>query len=494
MLVLAAVQGLVPSTSYAPSSALARAARRPDALSPRLARMSIDDDVCVDELCSEPPPPAKNLRTLGSDAYAEESRQYRRTVYMHDEWVKHRSSDRYVKNMLTITSSGVGKNLGKELSVVSSVAVFVIAINMLLGQYQDLSGNFHEGPLHFLDKSVGPIAMPTLPFTIAMPALSLLLVFRTNTGYARWNEARTLWGGVINSCRNVVRQANLVFADDDASEARKERLAANTQAFSKALRNFLRGPSDDPVFRGELDQLVDKELMTAEQVEACMAAKNRPMFQLNAMSANVRAAGLDPIDRQNIDRSITTLVDLTGACERIFKSPVPLVYTRHTSRFLTTFLLFLPFGIWPVMDKSWNHWATVPGTAIIAFFLLGIEEIGMQIEEPFSILPIEAFCDGAIAATIDELVTQKKNKHFDFHLAEKKAAEAFAVEPSHEDGPAQLVAAATAVVPTAAAVEEAAAPDHAMEEEEEEAAPEPVVCGVVARSWAAAAVDWGTKK
>ena len=36
--------------------------------------------------------------------------------------------------------------------------------------------------------------LPALPFTILMPALSLLLVFRTNTGYSRWNEARTPWG------------------------------------------------------------------------------------------------------------------------------------------------------------------------------------------------------------------------------------------------------------------------------------------------------------
>ena len=32
------------------------------------------------------------------------------------------------------------------------------------------------------------LMLPALPFTILMPALSLLLVFRTNTGYARWNE------------------------------------------------------------------------------------------------------------------------------------------------------------------------------------------------------------------------------------------------------------------------------------------------------------------
>ena len=102
-----------------------------------------------------------------------------------------------------------------------------------------------------------------------------------------------------------------------------------------------------------------------------------------------------------------------GACERIFKSPVPLVYTRHTSRFLMAFLLFLPFAMWPAMEHSWNHWATVPVTDLIAFFLLGIEEIGIQIEEPFSILPLEAFCDGAIAATNDELLAAEENRVFE---------------------------------------------------------------------------------
>ena len=36
--------------------------------------------------------------------------------------------------------------------------------------------------------------------------------------------------------------------------------------------------------------------------------------------------------------------------------------------------------------------------------MLGIEEIGVQVEEPFSILPLEALCNGAIAATLEEMV------------------------------------------------------------------------------------------
>mmetsp|Transcript_23694 Transcript_23694/g.41753 ORF Transcript_23694/g.41753 Transcript_23694/m.41753 type:complete len:156 (-) Transcript_23694:385-852(-) len=106
-----------------------------------------------------------------------------------------------------------------------------------------------------------------------------------------------------------------------------------------------------------------------------------------------------------MDASCTVLADLTGANERIFKSPVPLLLTRHTSRFLTLFCCILPLGIWPAMGDYWNHWLTLPTTLGISFFLLGIEEIGLQCEEPFSILPLESFCNGAIAATMSEMVS-----------------------------------------------------------------------------------------
>ena len=64
--------------------------------------------------------------------------------------------------------------------------------------------------------------------------------------------------------------------------------------------------------------------------------------------------------------------------------PQPSVYwCRHTSRFLVIWLGLMPFTLW----KS-CHWAMVPASAIICFLLLGIEEIGVQIEEPFGILPL----------------------------------------------------------------------------------------------------------
>jgi len=337
-------------------------------------------------------------------AYTEMQRQDRRTIFMHDDWVRHRSSQRFLRNIRTIGSSGINQALSTELTFVTLVAVFIVVSNMIFFSYTDFAGIKHPGPLNFLDANIKALSLPALPFTISLPALSLLLVFRTNTGYFRWNEARTLWGGLINNCRNVVRQTNTFFPDDPYHNALKLRMAAETNSFIKALRNFLRGPTDDDTLRGELYALVDQGLMTAEQADATMAASNRPMFCVSAMSSTLRKADIDPMHTARIDATISTLVDLTGANERIFKSPIPLVYTRLTARFLTIFLVMLPLALWGTLGESWNHWTTIPAEFLIAFFLFGIEEVGIQIEEPFSILPLEAFCNGAIAATTKEML------------------------------------------------------------------------------------------
>lgn len=61
-----------------------------------------------------------------------------------------------------------------------------------------------------------------------------------------------------------------------------------------------------------------------------------------------------------------------------------LLLFRHTSRFLVCWLTCLPFCVADSMG-----WMTVPIAVGLAFFLFGIEEIGVQIEEPFGILALE---------------------------------------------------------------------------------------------------------
>jgi predicted membrane chloride channel (bestrophin family) len=51
-------------------------------------------------------------------------------------------------------------------------------------------------------------------YSLSTFALSLLLVFRTNSSYQRWNDARKLWGLTTNRCRCVSRSLTFCCSRD----------------------------------------------------------------------------------------------------------------------------------------------------------------------------------------------------------------------------------------------------------------------------------------
>lgn len=108
-----------------------------------------------------------------TEQMGEGSRKYRRTVYTHAEWVKHRSSDRFVNNLKTLFNSGIYKNVSNEVIATTTVAVFVFLWNMIAGGYTDLAGVQH-GPL-IESPFVQMIGLPLTAFTLVSPSLGLLL-------------------------------------------------------------------------------------------------------------------------------------------------------------------------------------------------------------------------------------------------------------------------------------------------------------------------------
>ena len=106
-------------------------------------------------------------------SYGEESRKYRRTVYTHDDWVKHRSPDRFVRNAVSTITSGIYKNIANEVYFVTGIATVLCLGNAMTGTYQDFSGVVHDG---FLKDSIIPsLSLPMNPFTLSSGSLGLLL-------------------------------------------------------------------------------------------------------------------------------------------------------------------------------------------------------------------------------------------------------------------------------------------------------------------------------
>jgi putative membrane protein len=326
--------------------------------------------------------PSLLFLTAGEEApvrYGESSRVYRRTVYNHQDWIDHRSSDSLFTNLSSILTSGIVRQLFQEIGLVSTIATAVVIWNGIVAPENGL-------PM---------FCLPTAPFTLSSPALGLLLVFRTNKSYERWLEARMRWGTIITQSRNVVRMGSTWTNDEEALDE----LVVAAWLFPRSIMNKMTGPDDDDAFREELR----KQFGTYDDPESCvsrlMAAPDKSYAALMNLSAAVNALSIEEQRRIEIDKSLVVLGDTLGACERIFTSPVPLAYTRHTARFLGIWMFLLPFALYKDFAET-SHLALplIPASAMLALFMFGIEELAVQLEEPFSILPMQRFCDGVLQA------------------------------------------------------------------------------------------------
>ena len=87
------------------------------------------------------------------------------------------------------------------------------------------------------------------------------------------------------------------------------------------------------------------------------------------------------------------LVDYIGACERILKTPMPLVYAIKARRFILIFLLLLPFSLLGKLGFD-----AVFIFFMVAYPLLSLDRIGIELQNPFdtrnlSHLPLNTICD-----------------------------------------------------------------------------------------------------
>lgn len=74
---------------------------------------------------------------------------------------------------------------------------------------------------------------------------------------------------------------------------------------------------------------------------------------------------------------------------------------RHTSRFVIIWLAIVPM-ITADSCKSW----IIPGTCVLSYLLLSIEDISTQLEEPFSVLPLSTIC-----SRVKQSITSLQGEH-----------------------------------------------------------------------------------
>lgn len=88
-----------------------------------------------------------------------------------------------------------------------------------------------------------------------------------------------------------------------------------------------------------------------------------------------------------VEERIRELETVVGICERLFGSPIPPTYTRHLSRVMSLWLLLLPVSLIATAHLKTLGVAFV--TMVAAYVFVGLDEVGMEIENVFQLLPLQ---------------------------------------------------------------------------------------------------------
>jgi putative membrane protein len=247
------------------------------------------------------------------------------------------------------------------------------------------------------------LALPFTPVGVLGSALAIFVAFRNNSAYGRWWEARTLWGGIVNSSRVLARLV-ITFADSHArqpgydaqrSGAFKQRMVYAYIAWAHALRLHLRQQS-------EWQELAP--LLHSDDYQQLMQAQNKPNFLQLLIGRHIYEAmgngTLGGFDSFQMEGQLLALANYQGGCERIKNTPLPRQYDFFTRLFVGLFSALLPLGLLSLFtapDLAAWAWLIIPLSSLIAGVFIIMERTGAANEDPFenriTDVPLSALCN-----------------------------------------------------------------------------------------------------
>lgn len=195
--------------------------------------------------------------------------------------------------------------------------------------------------------------------------LGVLLVFRTNSANDRWWEARKLWGQLVNDTRNLSMKVKSYVALDEQDVADFRKLVIS---FPFALREHLRAGIALNKIPG-FEESTDYPAHVPAYIAECI-------FQLMKEWRN--KGKIDGFEMMQLDVHARSFMDICGACERIKNSPIALSYRAILRQGVALNILSIPW----YFANDCHSW-TIVITCLVAYFMVGLELIAEDIEEPF---------------------------------------------------------------------------------------------------------------
>ena len=240
-------------------------------------------------------------------------------------------------------------SLLKRTLIIGVVLFFIVEISLKLG----------------LKEQVIPVTW----HSVAGIVIGLLLVFRTNTAYDRWWEARKIFASLESSF--IFIRINLSKVNP-ISEKRKEDMVDKLKSINKVIFDFT---AED-----------DKDKSSELKKNFVMLMHD---FKLD-LSELLKSESIMAQDYAATDKKLMDIMDYFCSLERIKDTPIPTSYSLHIKISLFAYLLSLPFGLFFGFGML-----SIPLVMVLFFVIAGIEIISNEIENPFkgdpNDLPIEEF-------------------------------------------------------------------------------------------------------
>ncbi|PWJ44517.1 bestrophin family protein [Sediminitomix flava] len=199
-------------------------------------------------------------------------------------------------------------------------------------------------------------------------ALGLLLVFRTNTAYDRWWEARKNLGGLVNTSRNFAFQVvNLI-----KNQEERIYLVKLIAAYPFLLKEHLR----------DRKNLSEVSFLDEQEIKLIDAWAHKPNSAIQLMLRTINKAytrnEITDFQQLKLIENTDELIDIIGKCERIKNTPIPSAHNYLLKIYIWIYAMVIPFGF-----ISSLGWWTILAVTSIYYVAMSLVTIAEEIEEPF---------------------------------------------------------------------------------------------------------------
>ena len=305
---------------------------------------------------------------------------YRNPIYDREDWWKrHVSRWRYVRYLADFPFKS---RLLRRTLPQMTVLFFWCCIAIRLSSSDQLVAKLHIG---------------LTPMSLVSTFVAALLTLRGNQGLSRLQEARRVIGQV---CLHTREMSQLIGTGIFPHDEEMGLLAArHVTIFCWTLKAHLQGLTDEnSIVATMLPNPTDAYYITnyMRKPPVAILMRLRQIFSKLASEKKI-----DPTTMKALVQTMYRMNEALMTAERVRISPIPPLYTTHTTRLLIFYLFWLPFALYGTLK---NGAATLMITMVVGYAMLGLDEISHILEIPFRFMPLRQLSKISMIEAADALV------------------------------------------------------------------------------------------